>query len=807
MQKAKTSEDKFALVMREFYAGKLKSSDGKIVTDVKQAQAIAHSESEKIKHKSMQKARIHKYIKRISNAKKGKGYLYFYTHDQWKEYQKNGTIPEQKESTDHVSIWSGIMNFFGLQDEDSADRKVHSEFEKHKDKFEGLTVESFTDYLSEYLTHKEKWDARINKTKGEKKQSTSKKEAGPKKSNTALSGGKKYNMFVMRTIAGIYGGKKEIKEPEKEKYSSSDNLGSIQHPTEMTDEQVYNNVKESMKLGMKKLEKNDNIIQQEYELAEKKNMNQKVLDKLSLMGAINRVAQLALSDKKMTKEEIISLVDTGSDVKRKEKPATGYDKRYSDETIKTAQKNGWKDWLDADNETIESQRESLSSRLDKKEYQEMSFFLVGILKERRKKESSTSALKESLKENKPEVKEKKKTHFSNPRTAKGRSTKKMNEFYDALEKDGFKEGTKEWADESTRRLEDEVKKQDAKNKESKSDEVKTIDKKDFPESFQTQEKKKTSYSKKEIKSGLEIFGEKFYIVKSPGGRGYYAYEPKTGLHIGVTGGTVQNTVEKATEKLKTIGEKKLREVIDEGIVKIKKNKDEEKNIVNQSKIDQEEKIKETKKTKESEIKKDVQSRYDQTKKEINEFEDGEDRKDYTDEEWKKYLDQARRDSDKKNESDKNWIENLNRYEANKKRLKNLKEKLMGPKMFKALSLGNNKYIMLSKGKIATIGETRTRKNGKKYKKISEGKWQLVNDPKEKPAEDVKPDGKPSDKPDEKSKGKDGKRGELKETIKKIANIIANALSKRDTVPEAGEAVKEVSKNFNAKEKQKEEKKK
>lgn len=42
-----TKSDKYAKVMREFEAGKLKSSSGELVTSRKQAQAIAQSEAER----------------------------------------------------------------------------------------------------------------------------------------------------------------------------------------------------------------------------------------------------------------------------------------------------------------------------------------------------------------------------------------------------------------------------------------------------------------------------------------------------------------------------------------------------------------------------------------------------------------------------------------------------------------------------------------------------------------------------------------------------------------------------------------
>jgi hypothetical protein len=44
---ADEANDKFAYVMREFEEGKLKTPDGKVVTDPAQAKAIAYSESKK----------------------------------------------------------------------------------------------------------------------------------------------------------------------------------------------------------------------------------------------------------------------------------------------------------------------------------------------------------------------------------------------------------------------------------------------------------------------------------------------------------------------------------------------------------------------------------------------------------------------------------------------------------------------------------------------------------------------------------------------------------------------------------------
>ena len=164
----------------------------------------------------MEKARTHKYIKRIPNNKKGKGWIYFYNRQQWDQYKKDGTIPKQEETG---SIWSGIMSFFGFKDEAKAESKVKSDYETHKAEVKGVSYESFVDHVSEYFNNKSKWDARINATpkeKGEKKESALKTEPTAKKESSG--GEKKFNLSVMRVIAGIYGGGlKDSRIPGEEK--------------------------------------------------------------------------------------------------------------------------------------------------------------------------------------------------------------------------------------------------------------------------------------------------------------------------------------------------------------------------------------------------------------------------------------------------------------------------------------------------------------------------------------------------------------------------------------------------------------
>ena len=159
----------------------------------------------------MEKARQHKYIKRIPKPT-GKGYYYFYNEQQLKDYREKGIVPGESVVEKVKSVLSGIMNFFKCKDEKEAKEKGAAEYEKHKDEFKGVGVDAFIDHLNEYLTNKAKWDARLNK-----KPSGEKKESGPKTGEAKSTGGgsvsvgaKKYNLSIMKKIAGIYGGLKAV---------------------------------------------------------------------------------------------------------------------------------------------------------------------------------------------------------------------------------------------------------------------------------------------------------------------------------------------------------------------------------------------------------------------------------------------------------------------------------------------------------------------------------------------------------------------------------------------------------------------
>jgi len=102
---------------------------------------------------------------------------------------------------------------------------------------------------------------------------------------------------------------------------------------------------------------------------------------------------------------------------------------------------------------------------------------------------------------------------------------------------------------------------------------------------------------------------------------------------------------------------------------------------------------------------------------------------------------------------------------------------------------------MQKGKRAGIGEVRTGKDGIKRKKVAEGKWVPVTDSKDKKPEKTK-DSKDKDKKTIPDKQKTQLRG----IFKKIAEMLADAMSGKDTVTPAGQAIEQTGENIKRKKK-------
>lgn len=164
----------------------------------------------------------HKYIKRMPhpNPKAGRKWIYFYTQKQVKDFKEKGVVPGE-EKKEKGSILSGIMSFFGFKSEKQAAEKVNAIYSENKQQLQGVDKGTFADHMNEYLSNKEKWDARLS---GEKKEKGEKKEAEPKteKPKSEEQGekkpsgnGKKWDMGLMRKIAGMVGGGKEGEEKKE----------------------------------------------------------------------------------------------------------------------------------------------------------------------------------------------------------------------------------------------------------------------------------------------------------------------------------------------------------------------------------------------------------------------------------------------------------------------------------------------------------------------------------------------------------------------------------------------------------------
>jgi hypothetical protein len=170
----------------------------------------------------LEKARITKYIKRIPKPS-GKGYYYFYNRKQLKDYYENGIAPGDQPK-EEKGIIAAVLSFFGVKSEGEAKKKIAEKFEEHKDKFKGMDKKSFEDHVIEYLTNKEKWDKRISGQNGEAKggeKKADKKPAEKKGDKPEGAAGKKFNLSVMRQIAGIFGA------PGRKDSKSEDNLETM----------------------------------------------------------------------------------------------------------------------------------------------------------------------------------------------------------------------------------------------------------------------------------------------------------------------------------------------------------------------------------------------------------------------------------------------------------------------------------------------------------------------------------------------------------------------------------------------------
>lgn len=161
-----------------------------------------------ILEKNMQKATgspraNHKYYKRIPNPK-GKGWLYFYTKEEWKQYS----------GTKAFNIFDTLKSLFGFSDKKQAQDKIKEDYKANDihEKF-NITLSSWIDHVTEYFQNKDKWSKFFNREKGDtgkkdKKESKAKDKKDKKKSSGNIK------ISVMKMVHELYG---NIKKQEKPK--------------------------------------------------------------------------------------------------------------------------------------------------------------------------------------------------------------------------------------------------------------------------------------------------------------------------------------------------------------------------------------------------------------------------------------------------------------------------------------------------------------------------------------------------------------------------------------------------------------
>lgn len=395
-----------------------------------------------------------------------------------------------------------------------------------------------------------------------------------------------------------------------------------------------------------------------------------------------------------------------------------------------------------------------------------------------------------------------------------------------------------------------------------------LDKKDFPDSISTQINN-PKYSplsdppkgytndrtiervtdNKSMKSGFEMFGEKFVVAKNQYGS-WVVYEIKSGKGTG-TGKTIKEATDNSVKAIKNAGEKKLKELInqsnnlstaDKKSEEINKKRIEESNKKDKSYFDSDtfknrtladlkdidldmvseygkkaiKNLIKEKTSKPKEVKKETpktdQGKYDAAKNENSkikndlEYElgypmnddgsfDGYGEKlsfqdaieeyhsisgvDVLKNGWKSKVDKdSHPDIEKSVKMYKDFIKN-------NKILKDTKEKLLGPKLFKALSPQWQDIAIqeLKKAKEMPVG---TISNGRK--KMPDGSWVPVSEGKTDKKDEEKPEDKKDDnKKDEKSKTEAVKE-KIKSSLKEAISILADAFSGKDTVQPTGSTI-------------------
>lgn len=174
----------------------------------------------------------HKYYKRIPNPNisSGKKWIYFYTKQQFADYQKTGDIPgEQKKS----GIFSMIMSALGLGSEKAAKEKVEKDYKDNsiKEKF-SVSESSWMKHLTAYFSNKEKWDNLfLKKMQAQKEAATSgtgkatAKEGKADKKIEATTKKSDLNLKLMFFIFNFYNRKDNKNEKKSSEVTNTTDTG------------------------------------------------------------------------------------------------------------------------------------------------------------------------------------------------------------------------------------------------------------------------------------------------------------------------------------------------------------------------------------------------------------------------------------------------------------------------------------------------------------------------------------------------------------------------------------------------------
>jgi len=817
-----------------------------------------------VKTDKMDKARVTKYIKRVPKPS-GKGYYYFYTKQQFNQYKETGKVPEQEKGD---SALQKIFKFLGVDNWMDGSKKIGSIYESNKSSLleNNVDKKTFAEYSVEYLSNKEKWDSRLSGEKKEKSESKPKSEQP--KSEKKESGDKKegkWNMGVMRAIAGIYGSgeikkidtempmpttpnkkddknKKDKEAPKKgfeDELNEREKEGNNKTYTNKI-KQLQNEINSFSKTasgGSKySLDSKGNEDSGEMSIQLKDSVSGKIIPNTQITGKIKDflniknqlIEKMKEIDSNDKSPDNFDTMPEGDDI---EKGIEDYYKKITEEF------SNEKPDLNKIKKVAKEKADKINSIMNK----EISLDTGGIVKSNKKfilEKYDPKEDKMTFKDNNGKTQE---ITFS-------KFEKENPKFFNS-QKPSATEALKTFTIVDNNNPERTVKVQakdenEAKDKgasELKTTNIRTYESSNKVEALKDELGKKKSESREreitvfgkqqKVKTKpIELnlgYGHPFEIAKREFGSGrsdWIILESSTGLKVG-DGKTQKEAISNAESMIKnyTPTENEFKKLIEkslssENVLKrekeIEKNKEIDKKVEKDFEDKSEKGQSQIKKNEEDDKRKQVQKdklnssdpqkKYDAMKEEIRDFSERnnisekEITKEWINEERKRFQQDIKDAYKYKKPKEagvyKVGLKELDNIEKYQKEMISLKEELLGPKMFKALS--NLREELMFKAQTTKYIKRIPDPKGKGYiyfytqdqVKAYQKDGTIPNQQK-----------KPKTKPEQGGKTNIEK---LKETTKKIATIVADALSAKDAVNPAGQAVEQAGEDINEKNKMK-----